>query len=158
MALGSLPLLAYGAYLARTTGSPFSFIEAQRAGWYRTFTGPVDSFRATWETWNGSYTTNWLFAWRVEILAAGVGLLFLAWALKKKEWGYATYMGATLAALMTSSWYFSIPRILLTLFPMVLFLAEWSKDNPRRHENALMVLAPLAALGVLVFTQELWFF
>jgi hypothetical protein len=87
-----------------------------------------------------------------------VGVFFLVWALRKKEWGYATYMAATLAALMTSSWYFSIPRILLTLFPMVLFLAGWTLNNDRRHESTILVMAPLAALGVVVFTQGIWFF
>ena len=155
---GALPLLAYGAYLNSTTGSSFSFIDAQEAGWYRTFTDPLESLRATWDTWGGAHPTNWVFAWRIEILAAIVGLFFLGWALRKREWGYATYMGLTLAALMTSSWYFSIPRILLTLFPIVLLLAEWSGERPRRHENIVMALAPLAALGVVVFTREIWFF
>ncbi|MDQ3940719.1 MAG: hypothetical protein M3238_05145 [Actinomycetota bacterium] len=158
LVLGSMPLLAYGLYLMRTTGSALSFMDAQRGGWYRDFTSPVQAFRATWETWNGAYTTNWMFAWRVEILAAGIGLFFLAWVLWKREWGYATYMGTTLAALMTSSWYFSIPRILLSLFPIMLVLAEWTRGDTRRHENAMMILAPLAALGVALYTHELWFF
>jgi hypothetical protein len=59
---------------------------------------------------------------------------------------------------MTSSWYFSIPRILLTLFPMVLLLAGWTLNNDRRHESTILVMASLAALGVVVFTQGIWFF
>lgn len=156
--VGLLPLLAYGAYLAQTTGSAFSFMEAQRAGWYREFTNPIESFRATWDTWNQIHPTNWLFAWRLEVLAAMVGIFFLVWALRKKEWGYATYIATTLGALMTSSWYFSIPRILLTLFPMMLLLAGWTINNERRHESTVLVMAAFAALGVIVFTQGIWFF
>lgn len=159
LALGALPLLGYGVYLARTTGSAWgSYLEAQRAGWYRDFTNPIESFKATWNTWHGDYATNWIFAWRLEVLAAVVGVFFLGWVLYKREWGYATYMGATLAALMTSTWYFSIPRILLSLFPMVLLLAGWSLADVRRHENIILVLAPLAALGVVAYTQGIWFF
>lgn len=65
--LGLLPLLAYGAYLAQTVGSPIeSYMDAQKGGWYRDLTSPIASFRATWETWNQAHPTNWLFAWRVE--------------------------------------------------------------------------------------------
>ncbi|HET7481415.1 MAG TPA: mannosyltransferase family protein [Actinomycetota bacterium] len=157
-AVGLLPLLLYGFYLTTETGSPWSFMEAQRRGWYREFTSPIKAFTATWETWNGSYATNWIFAWRVEILGAIVGVVFVAWALRKREWGYAAFMGTTLASLMTSSWYFSIPRILLTFFPALLFLAAWTGKRDGRHEIALMVLMPLAALGVVVFTRGIWFF
>jgi hypothetical protein len=157
-AAGLVPLLAYGVYLTNQTGSPFSFLDAQRRGWYRDFTSPVKSFQSTWNTWYGDYATNWLFAWRVEILAAAVGLIFVLWALKKREWGYAAFMGATLGSLVTSSWYFSIPRILLTFFPAILFLAEWSGRRDGRHEWSLVILAPLATLGVIVFTQGIWFF
>ena len=159
VAVGALPLLGYGVFLVRSTGSAWgSYLEAQRAGWYRDFTNPIESFKATWNTWQGDYETNWIFAWRLEVLAAVVGLVFLGWVLWKREWGYATYMGATLAALMTSTWYFSIPRILLGLFPMMLLLAGWSLVHPRRHETVILVLAPLAALGVVVYTRGIWFF
>ena len=159
LVLGATPLLGYGIYLFRTTGSALgSYLEAQRNGWYRDLTSPIQSFKATWETWNGDYATNWIFAWRLEILAAAVGVFFLGWVLWKREWGYAAYMGATLAALLTSSWYFSVPRILLTLFPMMLLLAGWTLKDSRRHENVVLVLAPLAALGVVVYTRSVWFF
>ena len=157
-AIGALPLLLYGVYLTNKTGSPLSFMDAQKAGWYREFTSPVKAFLATWRTWDGGYPTNWVIAWRVEILAAAVGLFVVGWALKKREWGYATFMGVTLASLMTSSWYFSIPRIMLTFFPAVLFLAEWTGRRSGRHEWALVTLAPLATLGVIVFTQGIWFY
>ena len=158
LALGLLPLMVYAVYLTNKTGSPWSFMDAQKAGWYREFTTPVKSFLATWNTWNGDYATNWVFAWRVEILGAVAGLFFVGWALKKKEWGYAAFMGITLASLMTSSWYFSIPRILLSFFPVMLFLGEWTGRRSARHEWTLLIMAPLATLGVIVFTQGLWFF
>lgn len=159
MALGALPLLGYGVYLARTTGSAWgSYLAAQRNGWYRDFTNPIESFKATWATWSGDYPTNWIFSWRMEILAAAIGLFFLGWVLWKREWGYAAYMGATLAALLASTWYFSVPRILLSLFPIMLLLAGWSLRDSRRHENLVLVLAPLAALGVVVYTRSVWFF
>lgn len=157
--VGLLPLLAYGAFLAQAMGNPFEFLEHQREGWGRTFVGPTDAFMNTWATWEaGTYPTNWLLAWRLEIVAAAAGVGATLWALWKREWGYAAFMGSMMAVLLTSTWYYSIPRMLLTMFPIVLFLSEASGRRPALHEWLLVGLAPLAALGVVVFTQGNWFY
>ena len=157
-ALGLLPLLLYGLFLEDAAGSFFEFKDAQYRGWSRMVVSPQESFRATWETWGSSHPANWLFAWRVEILAALVGLFFTVWAFQRRYWGYGAYMLATLGVLMTSTWYFSIPRMLLSLFPIPILLAHYTQNNPERHQNVLLITAPLATLGVVVFTQGKWFF
>ena len=151
------PLVVYGLYLWSSKGDPLYFVVAQKAGWYRTFVGPVQSFLSTWHTWNESQPTNWIFAWRLEILAAAFGVGFTIWALVKRWWGYGVYMAATLVYLLTSSWYFSVPRLLLGLFPIFLLLAGWAR-SPARRDLLLVVLAPIAAMGVVVFTQGAWYF
>jgi len=158
LAAGVLPLLLYGLFLANAAGSFFEFKDAQYRGWSRMVVTPKESFLATWNTWAGTHPANWLFAWRVEILAALVGLFFTAWAFRRKYWGYGVYMLVTLGVLVTSTWYFSIPRMLLSLFPIPLLLAHYTQDNPERHQNVLLITAPLATLGVIVFTQGKWFF
>ena len=157
-AVGLLPLLLYGVFLQNATGNFLEFKDAQYRGWGRMVVSPVASFTTTWNTWFGDYTTNWLFAWRVEILAALVGLVFVVWAFWRREWGYGAYMLATMVVLMTSTWYFSIPRMLLSLFPIVILLAHYTHDNPARHQSVLMAMGPLAALGVIVFTRGNWFY
>ena len=159
LGVGVLPLIAYAAFLARTQGNPFQFFVDQRLGWWREPTNPVQSFLRTWNTWEGAdYPSNFIFAWRVEIAAAAVGVALCAWALSKREWGYAGYIGTTMAALMSSTWYFSIPRMLLGLFPAMIFLAEWSRARPLRHDLLVALLAPVATLGVIVFTSGAWFY
>jgi hypothetical protein len=159
IALSTTPLVAYAVYLAKVKGNALLFLSDQRLGWGRTYVGPVKSFLATWRTWNNStYPTNWIFAWRLEIVATAVGLFFTVWALKRREWGYAAFMGTTMAALTTSSWYYSIPRLLLSLFPIVLLLAAFTRKSSTRHEFALLILIPFATLGVIVFTKGAWFF
>ena len=157
--VGALPLLAYGAFLSQAMGDPFAFLEHQRQGWGRTFVGPVSSFTNTWNTWSPeTYPTNWLLAWRIEIVAAAVGIGFAAWAAVKREWGYAAFMGSMLLVLMTSTWYYSIPRMLLTMFPIVILLAGAGDSKPRLHDWLIVGLAPLAALGVVIFTEGAWFY
>lgn len=159
LALAFLPLVAYGAYLYSAKGSPLYFFTDQRLGWGRQLTDPITSFLNTWNTWQrADYPTNWIFAWRMEIVAAAVGVALTLWAVRKKEWGYAAYMGVTMLALVTSTWYFSIPRMLLSLFPGALFVAEATRGRPEWHDAAIMFMAPLAALGVVVFTHGAWFY
>ena len=155
---GTIPLISYALYLQAVRGNAFQFFVDQSQGWGRNFVGPFASFVATWNTRAGSYPTNWIFAWRIEILAALAGVLMTVWALVRKEWGYAAFMGVFMAALMTSSWYFSIPRMLLSFFPIPLYLARYVGEHEQRHELVLLVLAPVATLGVIVFTRGAWFY
>ena len=156
---GLIPVFAYGAYLARIKGDFFYFFVDQREGWHRGFVGPLESLANTWElTTTPSSPTNWILTWRFELVAAAVGLIVLGVLLIRREWGYAAYTGTTLAALMTSTWYFSIPRMLLSVFPMYLLMAGFTAGRPGRHELLVAVMAPVAALGVIVFTQGAWFY
>ncbi len=153
-----LPLLGYALFLVRLKGDPFFFLTAQRVGWGRSFVGPVASFLNTWRTWEGGYNTNWLLTWRLEVIAAIVGAAVVLWAAIRREWGYATYMGTGLAVLTTSSWYYSIPRLLLTWFPIALFLASFTKSGQKRHDLVLVLFASAAAMGVILYTKSFWFF
>ncbi|MEA2433178.1 MAG: hypothetical protein QOG54_635 [Actinomycetota bacterium] len=158
LVIGFLPLLAYGAFLNQAFGNPFQFIVHQKEGWGRELTNPVDALRTTLRGISPGTATNWILAWQGEVIAAALGVAATLWAAAKREWGYAAYMGSTMAALLTSTWYFSIPRMLLGLFPIVLFLAEATKDRRWLHETVLVVFAPLAALGVVVYTSGAWFY
>jgi hypothetical protein len=91
-------------------------------------------------------------------VAAAIGVAFVVWALRKREWGYATFMGSLLATLLVSTWYFSVPRMLLTMFPITLLVAGWSRDRTPRHEAVLIGSAVICAVGVIVFTQGAWFY
>jgi hypothetical protein len=82
----------------------------------------------------------------------------VAWALVKREWGYATFMGSMLAVLLSSSWYYSIPRMLLSFFPVMVFLAQWSRGSDTRHETILLATVPIATMGAILFTQGIWFY
>ncbi len=159
LVMGALPLLGYAAFLAQAKGDPLYFFTDQRLGWGREFAGPVTAFINTIDRWDDpTQSTNFLIAYRLEVIAAVMGLAFVGWALAKREWGYAAYMGSMLGALLTSTEYFSIPRILLSFFPVALFVAELTRRWPQLHESYLMVSSTIAAVGVIVYTRGGWFF
>ena len=157
--IGLLPLLGYCAFLAQVKGDPFYFVTDQRLGWGRTFVGPLAAFRNTIDRWDDpTQSTSFLIAYRIEVVAALVGIGIVLWALAKREWGYAVFMGSLLGVLLTSTEYFSIPRILLTFFPAFIFLAQATLTRPRLHEAYLITSTTVAALGVIVYTRGAWFF
>ena len=160
--LALLPLVAFGAYLWQVKGDPLYFFTDQRLGWGREFSGPMEALRSTWDGTRvdagEGVLTNFVIGWRVEIVAVALGILALLWALIKREWGYAGYMGVFLAFLVTSTIYLSVPRTLLSMFPIVLFLAAWTRLDVRRHETVLLGFAAIAMLGVVAFTRQAWFY
>ncbi len=158
LVVGFLPALAYAAYLAHVKGNALQFFVDQDEGWARHYVGLVSSFRTTWDTWGGGYPTNWMIAWRLEVVAAVIGAGFVLWALKKREWGYGAFMGTLLFTLVTSSYYMSIPRILLSFFPVAIFVAQVTRRSDDRHQWVLLTSASVAILGVVVFTRGAWFY
>lgn len=157
LAVAALPAVAYALWLWSTRGDPLFFVEAQRAGWGRELVGPIDALRATWSTYRSDLPTTFIAAWRVEIVAAGAGVVGVVWAGVRRDWPAVAMLAPFWALLLSSSWYYSLPRLLLTFFPVLLYVAEWTGTG-RRHETVLLTIAPLATFGVIMFTQGVWFF
>jgi hypothetical protein len=100
------------------------------------------------------------FLWFGELAAAALGVVFTVWAVRKREWGYATYMGSLIiVVLVNGPTYLSTPRHLLALFPIPLFLAQATRDRPLAAQALLAFEAPLATLGLLIYTLgTAWFY
>lgn len=158
LVVGLVPLLAYAAYLAQTKGDPLYFFVDQREGWGRTLTSPLAALSTSLDRLQVENSGNLMMVYRLEIIGAAVGVAFVAWALARKEWGYAAFMGLTLGALLVSYEYMSIPRILITFFPAVLFVARATRRNPGSHEIYLASTTALMTMGVLVYTRGGWYF
>jgi Mannosyltransferase (PIG-V) len=166
LAVGALPLVAYAVYLAVFRGNALNFVSAQRAGWGRELTSPVTVFLSTWRVfWEGYLGSMPVMAgprllWFGELAAATLGVVFTVWAIRKREWGYATYMGSLIfVVLVNGPTYLSAPRHLLALFPIPLFLAEATCHRPLAAQVLLAFEAPLATLGLLIYTGgTAWFY
>jgi Mannosyltransferase (PIG-V) len=154
-----LPLLAYLSYLWAIRGSPFAFLTDERVGWLREFKGPVSGFLTTIRfVGDPDVEPNFRIAYAGELVAAMAGVAFTAWAASKRLWGYAAFMGTSLVPLLVSTYYFSLPRVLLSLFPVVLLIASFTRDRDLAHNIVLAIFVPVATLGVVTFTRWLWFF
>ena len=152
-----LPPLAYMAWLRVTRGSWTVWVEAQERGWFRRWTDPVEAFATTWDAaFGGSQPPGFAWMFRVEIVAVAVGLALTLVLLRRRRWGEATYVGLSLAALATSTWYFSVPRAALLWWPLWILLARATLAHRWLLMAYLTVVAPFAVVYVVLFTTGRW--
>ena len=152
-----LTLLGYAAYLHHVSGDWLRWFHAQQHGWQRDTAWPWTAFRTTWHAaFHGDYSPEYTWSFRAEILAVLVGVLVTVVLLRRRQWGEATYVGLSVAALATSSFYLSVARATLLWFPLWLLLAEALAKRPWLRTAYLATSTPLMAAGVLTFTAGHW--
>jgi hypothetical protein len=163
-----LPLLVYGCYLWSTRGTPAYFLTAERVAWQRTFVGPVTSFTNSVDGMLSVRVDPDGFAnlrryWRMaesagEIAAVILAIVVVVWSVRRREWGWATFAGFTTAALATSRYYYSVPRMLLSLFPVMLFFAAVTRAHRTTYITTLSLSVIGLCLGTILFTHRFWFY
>lgn len=150
-----VPPALYSLYQYRRTGDPMAWLHAQEAGWGRELVPPWESFLTTW---NAAFQVSNQFTWpfRAELVAAAVGVALTCWLLATRRWGELTYVGLQVAALVSSSFYLSIPRSMLLWWPLWLLIARAGLRHRWLHWTYLAVSAPLMAAMAIAFTRGAW--
>ncbi|RKS80387.1 mannosyltransferase PIG-V [Motilibacter peucedani] len=157
LALPLLPLVSYAAYLQHTKGDWLAWQHAQEAGWGRRFTNPVTVLRTTWDAaFGSSQDLTFRVDFRLELVAMAVGVVLTAVLLVVRRWGEATYVGLSVLALGTSTWYFSVPRATLLWWPLWVGLAVLTLRHRLLLVAYLAVVAPVSAVWVVLFTTGRW--
>jgi len=150
-------LLAYAAYLHALTGDWLRWPHAQVQGWDRQLTLPWETLATTWTAARQpAQGAEYAWSWHAEILAVLLGVVLTAVLLRRRRWAEGVYVGLSVAALATSSYYLSVARATLLWFPLWLLLAEAAQRRRWVHPAYVWVCAPLMALGVLTFTSGRW--
>jgi len=144
-----VPLLAYSAYQWERTGDWLEWQHAQQAHWGRQLTLPWNALATTWRAAFLSANQPPGFAWyfRLELVAALVGVVLTLWLLARRRWAEFTYVGLQVGALVTSSFYLSIPRATLLWWPLWTALAVAAG---RRRWVMWLWLAATVPLAVVV--------
>lgn len=152
LALPFVPVAAYTVYQWRRTGDWLAWQHAQQAGWGRSMVWPWTAFRTTWRA---AFVDHNVFsgAFRVELVAAVVGVVLTAWLLYQRRWAEAAYVGLPLVSLLTSAFYLSIGRAALLWWPLWLAIGRF-----RRPVYLLMILGfvPLLIEEITLFTSGAW--
>jgi hypothetical protein len=147
----------YFAYLWALTGDPLRWFAAQEVGWGRRTTPPWEALATTVRAaFDGTSGSEYVWSFRAEILAVAVGLVLTAVLVQRRAWGEATYVGLSVGALATSTYYLSVGRATLLWWPLFVLLALAAARRPWVHTAYLAVSAPVMALLVLTFTSGRW--
>ena len=157
LALPFLAVGAYFAYLGAITGDVLRWQAAQELGWGRTFTLPWDAFSTTLAAARyGMQGAEYGWSFAAEIVAVLVGVVLTVVLLVLRRWGEATYVGLSVAALATSTYYLSVGRATLLWWPLFVLLALAASKRPEVHTAYVAAAAPVMALLVLTFTSGRW--
>jgi Mannosyltransferase (PIG-V) len=92
------------------------------------------------------------WAFRLELLAAIVGVATVVWLGWRRRWAELTYVGISVIVLITSTYYMSIPREMLLWWPLWVGAAIWLAA--RRWAT----IAVLSTSGVLMVGVALLYF
>ncbi|MEV5750987.1 hypothetical protein AB0L00_24455 [Actinoallomurus sp. NPDC052308] len=152
LAVPFLPVLGYAAYLWRRTGDWSAWQHAQEAGWGRSTVWPWTSFETTWQAAFGTHD-QFTTAFRVELIAAAVGVALTCWLLWRRQWAESVYVGLPLISLLTSAYYLSIGRATLLWWP--LWLAVGRCRRPA-YVILIVVFLPLMTAEVVTYNSGGW--
>lgn len=152
-----LAAFAYAAYLHGLTGDWLRWPHAQALGWGRHLTSPLQSLQTTYAAGHEpTQGAEYAWSWRAEMVAVAVGLVLAGLLLARRRWGEATYVGLSVLALATSTYYLSVARATLLWFPLWILLAEQAGRRAWVHTGYVAVAAPLMAVLTLTFTSGRW--
>jgi hypothetical protein len=178
--LGLLPLgaVAYAGYLALAGGDPLAPLHAQEV-WSRHFAGPYvgiwDGVRAAFEGARqllSGQRHHIYFATGKDspFVMAGHNLMLIAFlaaaipavvgVLRRLPLAYGAYVLAALALPLsypvTAQPLMSLPRFLLVLFPLGIWLAAWLVERPRLQRPAVVLSAALMVGFLAQFATWHW--
>jgi hypothetical protein len=178
--LGLLPVgvVLYGAYLALSGGDALAPFHAQDV-WGRHFAGPYfgvwDGVKAAFDGARQllsfqRHTVYFAIAAGSPFVNAGHNLMLLAFLIaaipavvgvvRTLPLAYGAYVIAALALPLsypvTAQPLMSLPRFLVVLFPLGIWLAAWLSEHPRAQRPALALSAALMALFVAQFATWHW--
>ncbi len=152
--------LIYLGINVQVTGSPFTFMEIQKAHWFNTL-DPVKGLENAvyWGFFNPN-TVNFqsLTIGVSPIIFAIFGLLTIAAAVRLHlRASYITYMVVTWMLAVSTSWWVSVPRYVMAMFPMFIVLGLISKRKSVTIAISAVFLAGLCFYTVL-FALHWWAF
>jgi hypothetical protein len=158
----SLSILGFLIYLGinnQVSGNPFSFVGLERIYWNQTF-NPILGFQdALQRSIGGGFPQNVYGS--VQIIFAVSGLMaVIACIVLRFRFSYNIYMVLTWVLCISTSWWNSIPRYAIAMFPMFILLGIAERGRKMSFLIALTIvsfvvtlclLTALFALGIFVF-------
>ena len=159
--LGVAPSLlgpaVYELYLYSHTDRWSAWSDANQAGWNLHYAGPRQALKTSyWGAFQHPFTGEVGFMEQLELacmaamLAAAVGFAV------RRRWPETVYCGLAVLGLGTQTWYQSVPRTLLLIFPIWAALAHFTARRAWAAATYLAVSGSLAAVVGLMYLGGRW--
>ena len=170
-------LAAYALYLDREVGDAFAFTDAQATGWERqlAFLGPLGGLWMAIEAgghgaleilrdlprgepYSQALQVNFWNAVHLVVLVPVVWLTWIAW--RRLGPAFGLYAAATLVVILsvpsTGFPLVSLPRFVLSDFPVLIALAAVIQERPGIRTGVLVALGALSAAAGVAFSRGIW--
>lgn len=145
---------AYETYLWAGTGSWTAWFTASQGGWDLHFVGPWASLKETWDAaFGGGVQPEPAVMFQFEIAFMAVGLALTLVLLWRRAWPEALYCGLAVVSLGTTTYYQSVPRAVMLMWPLYALIARAARRRPWVGRLYLWVSIPTAVLIALFFFQ-----
>lgn len=171
-------LALYAVYLDRELGDAFAFTNAQASGWDRELE-PLGPLSGAWmaveagghgahellrhlpRAGEGVYTQPMqVWFWNATHLVLLVPLAWLTWVAWQRGRALGLYAAATLLVILSvpSEGFplVSMPRFVLTDFPVLIALASVIQGRPRLRTGVLVALGAASAAAGIAFSRGEW--
>ncbi len=154
-----LPVAAAASYLvlnAAILGDPFAFLVAQKGTFHREFSSPwLGFFYDFRHLFAGDANQRYMMAWpqiSTFILTLGV----LIWSARRLRASYTVFALLLWVLTFCYSFWMSVPRLAMMLFPIYICLARLTEDRPALRANLFFASALLYTFGTLQFALGHW--
>ena len=128
----SLPAIGFLSYLIINyvvTGGFFTFMEVERVHWYQTL-DPIGGFQGAYGWFGIDLFPQSLTLGYAQVAFAAFGLSMVLVSLKAKlRPSYQVYLLLTWMLSVSTGLWISVPRYVLTMFPIFITLALYSRKN-----------------------------
>jgi hypothetical protein len=153
MGLVPLGFLVYLAINYHVTGDPFTFSKIMEEHWFKKLAPPWSGLRELWSRLPGDVTEG-----PYEFFFIVVCFVCLVWSCISLRPSYALWVTLNWILIISTSFILSVPRYMLTLFPIFILFARATTNRPLPY--ALLTVFSLLCLGLYCsrFVQGLWAF
>lgn len=157
LALPLVPVLGFFVYLHARTGSWNAWQHAEQVGWNRRLEYPWHTFANTWHYAFGRFlpaANAWEY--QLELAVTLLGFALVVWLAVKRRWAEFSYVLISVGTLATSHVYLSVPREMLTWWPLWAALGVWCVRRPWIKSAYLTVSAPVMFTIAYLFLTGRW--
>lgn len=157
LALISFGFLSYLIVNYFVFGDPFKFLEIQREHWAKILDFPRKGFLVAWGgIWWRSPAESVLVGW-AEVIFGIFGFFLTIWVSVRLRVSYGIYMFTTWLIVTSTSYWLSIPRYTLSMFPLFIALSLFGKHKEINYLITFISIIFLA-LFLTLFIQGRWAF